>query len=387
MGFDLSFPVSKSLRLGISPYVEFPPARSPRDTTPAQGLYRHFSHLGHGLGAMLLASYLFPSGTRLHFNLGLANWPSRYRSTIDAVSAGLGIERPLGIFTPFAELWASRFFESKNEPLNPLTSGYGPLLLTVGTKLGTSRGFSLGIGAGIPLSFRSKDGAAGLPYSTLPDYRPDLTLDAYLSLALIRTAGFGRRNPTGRLLVQVTDDQGTPLPGVTVELDDSLFHFQRTDECGHARFDRLPTGTKRVFVAPRGYEPFDGFVRVKPRAATALHVALEEVHATIRALITDERTGDTIPMTVIFGGEKYRVQDTFEKEVPPGTYRVHVSVPGFVEVTRRITVGVGEHYLLHVVLMQDDKEEPASEELQVLGPQAASPSSETVDIWTPSPQY
>jgi hypothetical protein len=367
IGVDVSRPVSRSLRVGISPYIAFPPSSSPQteegtEILPAssaahkRGLYRHFSRLNYSIGTCFLATYEFRSGVQIHANLGLANCISRYHRVLDQISAGLGAEYPVGIFTPFAEITGTRFFENEGGSLSPLSSGHGPVLLTVGTKIGTNLGLSLGLGAGIPLLFRGSE-SDGLSYSTLPDFRPDFTLDAYLSLSLIRRSGKRPRTRKGTLDIQVKDENGSPIGDLCVELDDSLFHFIRTDESGRVVFEDLPAGTKRVFIRKNGYEPYQGFVRVKHRAVTSLDVTLLGLSGMVRARITRASTGEPVPFTAVLNGERYRAEEVFERRVESGRYRVQISIPGILEMTRRFRVEIGEEYELHIILFEEEGEE------------------------------
>jgi len=78
-----------------------------------------------------------------------------------------------------------------------------------------------------------------------------------LHLLLLGGLSFGQR-VTGKIIGKVTDEEGTPLPGITVEISSpSLMggvHSQITTENGTYRFINLPPGTYKLVFSLEGFQ-------------------------------------------------------------------------------------------------------------------------------------
>jgi len=80
----------------------------------------------------------------------------------------------------------------------------------------------------------------------------------FLMLLLFPLAVFGQAEVTGRITGKVTDDQGHPLPGATVEVTSTTLKIERqatTGENGEFLFALLPTGPYTVTIAAVGRQP------------------------------------------------------------------------------------------------------------------------------------
>jgi outer membrane protein OmpA-like peptidoglycan-associated protein len=366
-GFDLTFPGFEGFRFGLSPYVTLPLAGDPEDVNnPVTdtvdfwgakhdgGLFRRFSLYNYGLGLSFLGTYSFPQGTRIHLNLGFANCVDRYHPWIDQEFGGIAVEHQAGIFTPFIELFTYNFFESSDDGLNPLDDGYGPTILSFGCKIGTNRGLSFGLAAGIPVHFTAEyDRPAAPPasYSIFPDHQPDFTLDMYLSLALARTPKVEPTIEEGNLIVNVKEEDGSPIPDLVVEVSDSIFHSTMTNQGGRATFADLPAGVKKVTISLDGYEPFERIVTVKYQETTTLNATLVKLTSALRVNVSDASTGEPIPATVTFAGESYETDGVFSTTAAPGTYTLVVSAEGYIEQIRKVELEAREDRSLDIILV------------------------------------
>ncbi|HEX9945124.1 MAG TPA: TonB-dependent receptor [Thermoanaerobaculia bacterium] len=80
----------------------------------------------------------------------------------------------------------------------------------------------------------------------------------FLVLLLLPLALFGQAEVTGRITGKVTDDQGNPLAGATVEVTSTELQLERqatTGANGEFLFALLPTGTYTVTVTALGRQP------------------------------------------------------------------------------------------------------------------------------------
>ena len=80
----------------------------------------------------------------------------------------------------------------------------------------------------------------------------------FLMLLLFPLVVFGQAEVTGRITGKVTDDQGKPIAGATVEVTSTGLKIQRqatTEENGEFLFALLPTGAYTVTVSAVGRQP------------------------------------------------------------------------------------------------------------------------------------
>jgi len=84
----------------------------------------------------------------------------------------------------------------------------------------------------------------------------------FSSLILVLTAGFSyAQRLTGTIRGTVTDEQGQPLPGVTVELSSPVLlggiHSQITGENGIYRYGNLPPGSYKIVFSLEGFQKIE----------------------------------------------------------------------------------------------------------------------------------
>ncbi len=80
---------------------------------------------------------------------------------------------------------------------------------------------------------------------------------AFIALFLTTGFAFAQVNPEGKLVGTVTDDQGTPLPGVTVEATSPKLVGKAatvTDSSGYYRLFSLPSGLYQVVFSLQGFK-------------------------------------------------------------------------------------------------------------------------------------
>jgi uncharacterized GH25 family protein len=80
----------------------------------------------------------------------------------------------------------------------------------------------------------------------------------FVLLLLLPLAVFGQAEVTGKITGKVTDEQGNPLAGATVEVTSEGLQLQReatTGEKGEFLFALLPTGAYTVVVSALGKQP------------------------------------------------------------------------------------------------------------------------------------
>ncbi len=95
----------------------------------------------------------------------------------------------------------------------------------------------------------------------------------FLLFLVILATGFSRAQIlTGAITGTVTDEQGLPLPGVTVELSSPVLmggvHSQLTGENGVYRFPNLPPGTYKIVFKIAGFQTIE---------RSAIHVTIKEI--------------------------------------------------------------------------------------------------------------
>ena len=114
----------------------------------------------------------------------------------------------------------------------------------------------------------------------------------FLTLLLVPLALFGQADVTGRITGKVTDDQGAPLAGATVEVTSEDLKLQRqatTGANGEFLFALLPTGSYTVVVTALGRQPQVITLRLGIGQTVPLDVPLApgENLLEIRAALTD----------------------------------------------------------------------------------------------------
>jgi len=154
------------------------------------------------------------------------------------------------------------------------------------------------------------------------NYLMGVCLFLVLNLVFLSGLSFAQR-VTGKIVGKVTEEQGTPLPGVTVEISSpSLMggvHSQVTSETGDYRFINLPPGTYKLVFS------LDGFQKVeKQNIKVSLNTTVTEdmtlKQSTVEELVTVTAESPVVDVT------KSGVSTTFTKEqmedLPSGRFTV-----------------------------------------------------------------
>lgn len=128
---------------------------------------------------------------------------------------------------------------------------------------------------------------------------------------------------------------------------------------GTFRLEKVGPGPVRVHVEVPGYAQLEEVAQVPPEDDARLNVSLEPVGrgtpAVIRGLVR-ARNGEALAATVRVQGQTAPVALTpegrFELSLPPGSYTLTVTAPGFVPQARRFDVAAGEQAVFHCELLK-----------------------------------
>ncbi|HEX3555416.1 MAG TPA: TonB-dependent receptor [Thermoanaerobaculia bacterium] len=121
----------------------------------------------------------------------------------------------------------------------------------------------------------------------------------FLMLLLFPLAVFGQAEVTGRITGKVTDDQGQPIPGATVEVTSTGLKLERqatTGENGEFLFALLPTGAYTVTISAVGRQPQVATLRLGIGQTVPLNVQLAPGEA-IKEEITVTGTASALETT------------------------------------------------------------------------------------------
>ena len=155
--------------------------------------------------------------------------------------------------------------------------------------------------------------------------------------------------PTGRVSGTVRGDDGAPLAGATISVEDASPAVQTsTDDAGAYTLEGVPVGREvRLRITAPGRS--DAFVTVTANAETATaagEIALEPappagvIRGVVRSLRGRGGGLANARIAVEPGGQSARADDDgeFEVEVPPGEYEVVIEAEGHESQRRRVTV-------------------------------------------------
>lgn len=144
-----------------------------------------------------------------------------------------------------------------------------------------------------------------------------------LNLVLLTGLSFAQR-VTGKIIGKVSDDEGTPLPGVTVEISSpSLMggvHSQMTSEDGGYRFINLPPGTYKLVFSLDGFQTIERLnIKVSLNTTVTEDIVLKQ--STVEESITVTAEAPVVDVT------KSGVTVNFTKEqmenLPSGRFTVY----------------------------------------------------------------
>lgn len=108
----------------------------------------------------------------------------------------------------------------------------------------------------------------------------------YVSLPVISGA-----QTKGSLDGQVTDQQGNPLPGASVQLEPD-HHMLQTDHNGKYNFKNIFSGEYTLHINMIGFKSFTGKTTVNPGKTTTLNVKLETAQTELNEVVLSERRGN-----------------------------------------------------------------------------------------------
>lgn len=152
--------------------------------------------------------------------------------------------------------------------------------------------------------------------------------------------------PTGALRGRVVDDGGSPLPGATVKVGEQS---ATTDDDGGFTIAGLPPGDVEVTIERPGHEPLRQTFTIVADAPGAPVAAMDVVLARVRPPsqirgVIRSFDGVGLAATIMvqpLGAEAVAGADgRFAIDVPPGAYKVVVSLAGYQSQTRNVTVEV-----------------------------------------------
>jgi hypothetical protein len=160
----------------------------------------------------------------------------------------------------------------------------------------------------------------------------------------------------GRLTATVTEHgTGKALAGVALEV---AGRSVVTDERGEAVVEGLSPGPVPVRLSADGYQPAEEAVSIAPGKTATLAVQLVPLKKVLPAIITgivrSARGGKPVEAVLELpeAGIKAsaNAKGAFTFEVPPGTYTVRISAPGYLSQTKRVTVREGDQNIFNVDL-------------------------------------
>ncbi len=148
---------------------------------------------------------------------------------------------------------------------------------------------------------------------------------------------------SGSALGRVTDPEGNPVVGASVELTgtDATVRTATTDNDGRWRFDEVPLGEAQYRITAESFDLIEGTTTVTPEAPVEAAVPMVRrlPQAEIRGVIQGGN-GQPIVAHIQIGDRELDTdaEGSFTVEVPPGEYDVTVSAPGHREQTRHVRV-------------------------------------------------
>jgi hypothetical protein len=189
--------------------------------------------------------------------------------------------------------------------------------------------FSVSLGLRYSFDLRKKDTAEADSELPLEQAPPNAAVTATVSGTLV-------------------DPSGAPVPGVelSLRLEDGTVRLATTDSAGGFAFDSVPRGRVELRANEPRFEQgvWDFVVDAGPLVLgqRTLHpVEGEPLSSQLRGLVRSF-SGEKIPAKVTvepIGAELTCQEDgTFQLDVPPGAYEVHVRAPGFLSQTRKVVV-------------------------------------------------
>lgn len=174
------------------------------------------------------------------------------------------------------------------------------------------------------------------------------------TLAITLATPTGPGNVAGTLFDAVTH---RPIANGWISADS---RDARSAADGTFRVEKVGPGPVRVHVEVPGYAQVEEVAQVPPEGDARLSLSLEPVGrgtpAIIRGLIR-ARTGGALNATVRVQGQTEPVtldaEGRFEISLPPGSYTLTVTAPGFVAQAKRFDLSAGEQAVFHCELLKN----------------------------------
>jgi outer membrane protein OmpA-like peptidoglycan-associated protein len=384
------------------------------------------SQVAFGFSPRAIATYdasgVLPLPLRVHANLGLLvdgtgslvdtdrlNAAEEYALGINRYprfTAGLGVEAPLPMVTPFLEYGLA----------SPLGVEGGRLVAPDGTLVPVGRVApqTLGLGArvtALPNFTFTAAAEFGLTRQVGRGVTPvvpfnlvlgaSLTVDPLVQTGAVPRAAAGRAESTPPV-TPVTRAQPTtppqtaqtgqvsgvvldaktrqPLPGVLVAMVDSALPPVASDpRDGRFLTYSLPSGPVKLSVRKEGYLPLEKEVMLKAGEMATVELALvaEVKPATLNLAITSKRKPVSATLAFLEGPEPRQVAfsdanaASHKLQLAAGRYRVEVTAPGFLAQTRDVQVADGSSLELAFDLEPEPKQRQVKREndkLELLQP-------------------
>ncbi len=363
MDLKVAFPLPESpWRLGVGLFAYFPTGvedtvTPPRTTTSGtqypSGFLRAFTVKDFRLGAQALVTYRAANRWGVHLNVG------GYSPTADTlpavIFAGFAVDYAPAVFSPLLEVWTQQYI---NEDYRRLY-GNGPTWVSLGFRLGQSQGANIQLAASLPMFSRSEPIRRGL----LPGFSPDVVADvaAYVLLAPPKKKEPQKPKPA-YLAGVVLDEKDLPVEGVDLRLyrGDSLMAQTSSTETGAFEMVADP-GVYTLNLEHPQYLPSSKPLVLKPGDTLSLTFRLKPKarpkpkpkRGTLKITVVDVEKGTPVETaTIRLEGEEAVEGASASFTLAPGTYRVEISAPGYVTVTKTYEVEADKTLEAEVALVR-----------------------------------
>ncbi len=339
-----SYPLPESpWTLGASVFGIFPTGVkrdagvAPETTTSGiqfQGGYlRRFTMEDLALGGEVMATFRGASRWGVHLNVG------GYSYVADSLPAlifgGVGVDVFPAVFSPLFEVWTLQYVKKSYRDLY----GNGPTWLTLGFRLGQRQGANIQIAGSIPLFSRSPAPREGL----LPGFRPDVAVDvaAYVLIAPPKKKAPEKPKPA-YLAGVVLDEKELPVEGVDVRLyrGDSLIAQATSSDAGAFELVADP-GVYTLNLEREGFLSASKPLVLKPGDTLSLTFTLRRKAkpkpklGVLKLTVVDVEKGTPVEgATIQVEGQEPVQGASASFTLKPGTYRVNISAPGYITVSK-----------------------------------------------------
>jgi protocatechuate 3,4-dioxygenase beta subunit len=197
-------------------------------------------------------------------------------------------------------------------------------------------------------AFETGDDVVSSP-TVVDDPATSNSVDSRVNLGVLGHHHVWAGTDPGTVVGTVTDDEGSPLSGVTVKFldtaDGTTVETTTTDDSG-AYEGGLPPGKYEVVVDEFGFESVHAVVTVSMTGETTVHITLVALDpGTLTGTVTDKKGTPLvgIELTCVFEDEVNEMTTTdadgsYEFTLPPATYELTATADGYQDSTNEVTV-------------------------------------------------